>query len=304
MTLAFHFLRPGWLLALLPVLVIGWLLRRRQDRLSSWKQVIDPHLLKHLLVGRNAHQRLRPLHALVLTWALATLALAGPTWRQQPSPFASDEAGLVVLLKVSGTMMATDVQPSRLIRAKQKLRDLLDQRQGAASALIVYSGSAHLVMPLTKDTDIINTMVEDLTPDLMPRDGDALAQALQDAKELLDSTGTPGSVLVIADAVSPAQVEALDSFKSDLPTQFLAVQPLGAPLDPGLEAAARSLRASVVPMTIDEVDVTRLAQQARRDLKSATASGTGDHWQDTGYALLPVIALGVLLWSRKGWVVS
>lgn len=304
MTIAFHFLRPGWLLALLPAALIAWTLWRRQDQLESWKQVIDPALLPHLLVGRNARQRFRPIHALVLSWSLAILALAGPTWRQQPSPFASDEAGLVILLKVSGTMEATDVQPSRLARAKHKLHDLLERREGAASALIVYSGTSHLVMPLTKDTEVISTMIEDLTPELMPRDGDALAQAIQDAEALLESTGTPGSVLVMADAVSPAQAELLSTAPPDVPVQFLAIQALESPTDPGIESSARSLRAPVVPMASDASDVEVLAGQARNDIQSRSDADTEQHWKDSGYTLLPLVALLVLFWSRKGWVVS
>ena len=119
------------------------------------------------------------MHVLSVIWILAALALAGPAWDKEPAPFADDDAGLVVLLKVSGTMQATDVQPSRLARAKHKLRDLMQARKGLSTGLIAYSGSAHLVMPLTRDDRIVSAMVEDLTPELMPADGDALAEALE-----------------------------------------------------------------------------------------------------------------------------
>ena len=181
----FHFLRPLWLLAVLPALMVWWGLWRRQDRAAAWRQVVDPHLLEHLLVGEPTRHRLRPIQLLLMTWILCNVALAGPAWRLEPSPFADDEAGLVVLLKVSGTMLASDVQPSRLARAKHKLRDLLELRKGSSTGLIVYSGSAHLVMPLTRDDRIVSTMVEDLTPALMPVDGDALVKALRLAEQVL-----------------------------------------------------------------------------------------------------------------------
>jgi hypothetical protein len=104
-------------------------------------------------------------------------------------------------------MEAADVQPTRLARAKHKLRDLLEARKGLSTGLIAYSGSAHLVMPLTRDERIVSAMVEDLTPELMPADGDALAEALQLADSVLERAGVPGSVVVMTDAVAPAQAE-------------------------------------------------------------------------------------------------
>ena len=115
---------------LLPLLLVWWALWRGQDSYAQLKKVVAPHLLVHLVVGEARTRRLRPVHLLSAIWVLATLALAGPAWEKEDAPFADDDAGLVVLLKVSGTMQATDVQPTRLARAKHKLRDLLEVREG------------------------------------------------------------------------------------------------------------------------------------------------------------------------------
>ena len=221
----------------------------------------------------------------------------------EPSPFADDDAGLVVLLKVSDTMLADDVQPSRLARAKHKLRDLLELRQGASTGLVVYSGSAHLVMPLTRDDRIISTMVEDLTPDLMPVDGDALVEALRLARQLLEKSGVPGSALVIADNVSPAQAALLATAEIDLPVQFLSVQSLNATIDGGLRDAANNLNAPVVELTVDEADVERVTRRAESNISAVSATGEGTRWLDAGYYLLPLLAFVALTWSRRGWLV-
>ena len=299
----FHFLRPFCLLAVFPALVLWWRIWRRQDRFASWRQFVDPHLLDHLLVGKRRRRRLRPIHLLIAIWVLSTVALAAPTWRKEPSPFADDQAGLVVLLKVSGTMKASDVQPSRLERAKHKLRDLMKRRKGSSTGLIVYSGSAHLVMPLTRDDRIINAMVEDLTPELMPADGDALVQALELSEALFERAGVPGSVLVMTDSVSPSQVELVSTTDVALPVQFLAVQSPSSPLDAGIERVSRNLRASVVRLTVDQADVERLDRRAQSKIMSVASVDMGDRWENSGYALLPLIALCALMWSRKGWVV-
>jgi Ca-activated chloride channel family protein len=298
----FHFLRPQLLAVALPLLPLWWLLRRAQDRGARLARLIDPHLLQHLLVDGSAARRPRPIQLLGLIWVLSVLALAGPSWQREPSPFADDDAGLVVLMKVSGTMESGDVQPSRLERAKQKLRDLLDLRQGSATGLIVYSGSAHLVMPLTRDSRIITAMVQDLTPELMPVEGDALADALEQAQALLERAEVPGSVLVMADAVSPAQVEAISATGSPLPGQVLAMNAAAAPVDQGISRVGEGLNAPIIRLTPDDADVQRVAQRARSSFKVVSATAEGERWRDAGYFLLLPIALLALFWARRGWV--
>jgi Ca-activated chloride channel family protein len=291
------------LYALLPLLLLWWVLWRGQDSYAQLKKVVAPHLLEHLVVGETQQRRLRPVHLLLVVWLLGTLALAGPTWQKEPAPFADDDAGLVVVLKVSGTMQATDVQPSRLARAKHKLRDLLEARKGLSTGLIVYSGSAHLVMPLTRDDRIVNAMAEDLTPQLMPVDGDALVEALQLARQVLQRAKVPGSVLVMADGVAQTQVDAIGAELSSLPIQFLVMSAPAAPPDKGLERAASVLNATVLHLSVDAADVQRAAQRAQSDFKSVAGDASGDRWRDAGYFLLPLIALLALIWSRPGWLV-
>jgi len=298
----FHFLRPLWLLTLLPALFICYGLWRQQDRAAAWMQTIDQHLLEHLIVGESTRHRLRPLHLLLVIWIICTFALAGPAWRMEASPFSDDEAGLVVLLKVSGTMLADDVQPSRLERAKLKLRDLLQFRKGASTGLIVYSGSAHLVMPLTRDDRIVSTMVEDFTPELMPVDGDALVDALRMAEQVLAQSGVPGSALIIADNVSEMQARMLSTITIAMPVQFLSLQAFDTAIDSGLQSAADSLNAAVVELTVDQADVERLARRAESRIRTVSASVDSTRWLDAGYSLLPLLALLALMWSRKGWV--
>ena len=299
-----HLLRPLWLWTLVPAFLIWFGLWRLQDRVAAWKKLIDPHLLEHLLVEKQSRRRLRPIHLTAILWVLCAVALAGPTWEREPSPFADDQAGLMVLLKASTTMNATDVQPSRLERSRHKLTDLLELRDGAATGLIAYSGSAHLVMPLTRDRRIVTTMAAEISPEIMPVDGDALGRALAEAVRVLDRAGVPGSILVIADAVSPSEADALAAGAPDLPVQFLAVSPPNAPVDSGIQQAARAMHANITQLTIDQNDVERIARTAKTEFRAAPMDEGGEKWKDAGYYLVPLIALIGLAWSRKGWVVT
>jgi Ca-activated chloride channel family protein len=120
----------------------------------------------------------------------------------------------------------------------------------------------------------------------------------------LDRAEVPGSVLVIADAVAPSQQAAVVAAAPDLPVQFLSVMPPNAPVDSGLEQAARARSASVTRLTIDTSDVDTVAGRAQSDFRAAPMDDAGERWRDAGYWLLPVIAILALAWSRKGWVIS
>jgi len=313
----FHFLRPAWLLLLLPVLPMLWLLWRRQAAERAWRRVIPPHLLTHLLLSGEAKQGAwQPLTALTLMLTLGVLALAGPAWEPQPSPFREDQAALVIALKVTPSMLAKDVQPSRLQRAVQKIHDLLAQRPGGRTGLVAYGGSAHLVMPLTRDASIIETFAAELDPKIMPKPGDAAAAAVALANERLSKAGLPGSILLIADAVAPDQLQDLQRQRAQggAAVQLLAlaagpevIPPPDSPPAPALDLDAMRQAASaaggeLVLPTVGEGDVKRLAGLVERSLAQADAQ-EGDYWEDAGYYLVPLLVLIALLGFRRGWVV-
>ena len=297
----FHFIRPFWLLSLIPLLLVWWGLVRRRDQVRRWQTMIEPHLLKHLLVGEQRKNLLRPINLLLILWLMTVIALAGPTWQKEPSPFLDNEAGLMVLLKVSESMENSDVQPSRLERAKQKIRDLMEIRQGASTGLIVYSGSAHLVMPITRDDRMINMMLEDITPELMPVEGDVITEALKLADRMVGQSGLPGSLLVIADTVAPGQQTDQNAHEITFPVQFLSMLPDGSSLDQGLLSLAKKLDARVERLSIDQADVQQIAGRAETKQAEIVDPKQGERWKDSGYLLLPLIGLAMLMWFRKGW---
>ena len=116
----FHFIRPWWLLAILPLAALVWAIHRRPDLEQPWRGVIAPHLLPFLLTGENHHARFSPLLLIAIGWCISTLAIAGPTCRREPAPFAEDTAPLAIVLKVTPSMTTQDVQPSRLARGVEK----------------------------------------------------------------------------------------------------------------------------------------------------------------------------------------
>ncbi|MFB2864675.1 VWA domain-containing protein [Aeromonas sp. MdU4] len=302
-----HFLRPWWLLALLPLAAI-MVLRWRMDEASNWQQRLPPHLRKALTLGETGWKKNLPLKVLALLMGLAILICAGPTWNREPSPFGEDQGALLILLDNSDSMLEEDIAPNRLARAKQKVSDLLATRDGGRSGLVVFAGSAHTAMPLTRDSAVFAPFLAAITPDIMPKAGKHTEQVIPLLTELLaDEQGS--TVLLISDGITPSAIAPLaDYFRSQ--SHQLLILAAGDPALSGKRPLAlASLRrlasesdATLLTMTVDNDDVASINRAIARHFQIHSDSLMP--WQDMGYYLLfPVVAL-LLLWFRKGWLVQ
>ena len=230
----FHFIRPEWLLALIPAILIAALLFRRYQRSTAWADTIDPELMPFLLVQPPKKPSVNPLPILLIAWVVSILAVAGPTTQKIPQPILEREDALVIVLDLTWSMYASDVTPSRLINAKRKITDLLMARKEGTTGLIVFAGDAHAVSPLTDDNKTILALLSTLGPEMMPAPGSALAPALTLARSLFVSAGAAtGRVLVITDEVrdTPAALSAASALSNQYPLSLMIVgTQSGAPI--------------------------------------------------------------------------
>lgn len=198
----FHWLRPLWLLALIPAIALGVALWRQKRHSHQWQQVIAPELLPFLIDGETTRANRWHIWAVMAAWIIASIALAGPAWEKRPMPVQKNENALVVILDLSPSMLTEDVKPSRLIRARLKIADILRERKDGLTALIAYAGEAHVVTPLTDDTATINSLLTSLHPNIMPLPGSQTESAIALALRLLEDAGIPrGDLLLITDGV-------------------------------------------------------------------------------------------------------
>jgi Ca-activated chloride channel family protein len=295
----FHFIRPGWLL-LAPLAVgLWWLWQRRSDSLRGWREQIAPELLELLVVWRESASR-RPAQLLLVGWLTAIVAIAGPTWRLEPSPFAEDATPLMILLKADISMETPDPAPSRLERAHLKIADLAEARKGQPLGLIAYAGSAHLVLPPTRDTAIVAQMAAELSPETMPTPGDRLDLALREANRILTEGQQGGSIVVLADAVD-TDAAALQAVAKELsvPVQFLAVNTPESSQNGLLRGAAKTLGAKVEPLdVVGNADVGAILRRAA-STPVAQRGEQGERWQEAGYWLVPLVGLIVATSFRR-----
>ena len=198
----FHFLRPFWFLAIIPLTFVIWRMTKQTRNQRGWAGVIDAALLPHVLISKEIQSRKWPKILIGLLALLAIMASAGPVWEQLPQPVFRNDSALVIALDLSRSMDAADLKPSRLIRARFKIVDLLKQRKEGQTALLVFAADAYTVTPLTDDGDTILSQLKALTTDLMPQQGSRADRAMLKASDLLKQAGsTKGDILLITDGL-------------------------------------------------------------------------------------------------------
>jgi len=221
----FHFLRPYWWLALPVLLALLWLMIKSRLGSRSWELVCDTALLPFILTGTSARKRRWSIILIAIGGLLALLSLAGPVWEKLPQPVFTRSNALVLALDMTRSMDAADISPSRLIRARYKIADILKARNDGLTALLVYAGDSFTVTPLTDDAETINSQLGALTTDIMPSQGNNTLQALKLAGQLLKQAGiTQGDVLLITDEIDDDDVAR---YAADLHASGYRVSVLG-----------------------------------------------------------------------------
>jgi len=325
---AFHFLRPLWLLLIVPGLVLPVLWLRRHDLRRQLDGIIAPHLVEHLMIAPSEKRRLRPVHLLGVSLVLGALAAAGPTWVQDTADFLDDRAPLIIAVDLSPSMDADDVPPSRLAAARHTLHDLVMRRGGARTALIAYAGNAHLVLPATDDPALLDTFIQALATDLMSTPGKDALGAIDLALKLLAAEQAPGTLVLLTDGGDARQFAAIAKRVAGSPLQVLVLAvgsqstgPLrdakglprldsqgrpaqGAFDEQGLRGLAKAASAPLGSLSLNDDDLDWIELHAQRHFKAAQGDDAQVHWKDTGYWLCWPLLLVVLATVRRGWRVN
>tara|TARA_Y100000748_G_scaffold271696_1_gene245170 strand:+ start:1513 stop:3102 length:1590 start_codon:yes stop_codon:yes gene_type:complete len=296
---AFHFLRPLWFVALPLIVGLWWWYRFGQPQAASLSRHFAPHLAQALRTGQANGSRLSPADTLAALLLCLLVGLAGPTWNRVANPTISQTAPLVVVLEVSPGMLASDVPPNRLERAKHKIADLLATRAGADTALIAYAGSAHLVVPLTSDPDLIKPYLEGLQPEVMPRDGDVAGQALALAEAVLADREVSGTIVFVTDGMAAENASAFAERQHGNALAVLQMLPEGKQ-----DNVLAGIDAQRVQVRADGDDVAQLERLLASAYQQALREDDRLAWQDNGAWLAWPAALLALLWFRRGWTLG
>ncbi|MDH4564444.1 VWA domain-containing protein [Pseudomonas sp. BN411] len=323
-----HWLRPVWLL-LLPLL--GWLLWQlwhRERRSGRWEQLLPRAFQPWLLSGGRLGNNRLPWLALGLAWMLCLVALLGPSWQLMEQSTQKRADPLVVMLELTPSMLATDIAPSRLEQAKRKLRDLLDARRDAQTAIIVYAGSAHSLVPLSDDLMTSLNLIDALKPSIMPEKGHRADLAVARALKLLEQGAQgQGRLLLITSGLDEQEQtgirKALGSRSERLAILGIGTA-AGAPiaqedggflkddhgaillpkLDSGqLRRFAAELGGRYSSVQLDEDDLRNLGLlDGPGSLRDTGEIARLAAWADQGHWLLLPLLLIAACAGRRGWL--
>ncbi|MFC3127191.1 hypothetical protein ACFOD4_19155 [Pseudoroseomonas globiformis] len=288
-----HLLRPWWLLLALLGPAMLWLERARQRDAGGWRGVVAPHLLAALTVRQGTPSRLRPVTVAMVLFPLLAIALAGPSWRREPSPFVTDSARMVVALDLS----RAGVQA--LPAGKRKIRDLLGLRAGGRTGLVAYAGTAHPALPPTDDPGLIETYLAALSPDVMPEDGNAAGAALAAGLAMLqDEQGGAGTVVLVTPAVPATESGSFQQASGQAGHHAFLV------LATGDGPFAGAPGATVVDPTPDTTDVEQVAGLARSHFATAPSDDPTMRWMDAGPWMALLVAPLAALFARRGFLAA
>ncbi len=166
-----------WLLALVPAALafFVWALRRRRAALQRFAEA---RLLPALAPDLDERRQRWRVALWVAALTLLVIALAGPKWGFHWEEVRREGVDIIVALDTSRSMLAEDVKPNRLERAKLAIQDLVKQLNGDRIGLVAFAGSAFVQCPLTLDYDAFAESLHAVNVGIIPKGGTALAEAI------------------------------------------------------------------------------------------------------------------------------
>lgn len=323
-----HWLRPLWLLV---VPLLGWLLFKlwhRRKRAGRWQLILPQAFHSVLLGGGTGSTSKLPWVALGLAWLLVVLALLGPSWQRLEETRQRPADPLVILLELTPQMLAEDSPPYRLEQARRKILDLLEHRRDSQTALVVYAGSAHTLVPLSDDLGTTRNLLEAIDPSIMPQPGQRADLAVRKGLALLAQSGLgQGRLLLIGSALSPQEQQGIRQAlgRRGPPLLMLGVGSAdGAPVRQANGEFLKDAQGGILVPRLDSTALRRFVSEtggryrhARIDdldlrglglfdnphtLRSDGQTLQLDSWADQGYWLLLPLLLLAACAGRRGWL--
>jgi Ca-activated chloride channel homolog len=273
-----NFARPELLFAvvLVPLLlaVAVWLYGRRRRRIAT--QFSDPHLLHRL--GGDALTRFPRSRLVLITLAglCIGLALAGPRWGVRAVEGRPLALNIVLVADISRSMLAEDIEPNRLERARLFSRRLLRELPGDRFGLVVFAGRSYTLSPLTVDHSAIELYVDALDPNMVSMGGSSLGDALRQATDLLRGAQIERGdriVVVLSDGEVTEELPAVRAATERAERAGVRVMTVGFGTLAGARIEVRDEatgEARVIRNEYGEVHLTQLDESTLRDIASRT----------------------------------
>jgi Ca-activated chloride channel family protein len=266
-----------WALLLVPLAMIflGWADRSRK---AAIQQLGDPTLIQRLSLSVNWTGRKWQTRLWLVALALVLIALARPQWGSEVQVVEKEGVQVMVALDVSNSMLAQDIKPDRLTRAKMEISDLMNKLDGDEIGLVLFSGASFIQFPLTNDYDTARSFLESAGPGSISRPGTEMGEAIRTAMSGFDNAHNSQRVIVVVtdgenhqpDAVAEAQAAAQEG---------VLIYTIGFGSPEGEPIPEYAADGSVVGYKVDESGNTVLSRLDEGTLQEIAQIGNGRYFR-------------------------
>jgi len=330
----FHFADPRWFWGIIVIPIVGLLylfFYRSTTNIDKLENFVDKHLIPHLLQNSRTCNIsvLRSILLGSILWLFLMAAMACPRWDFKKIANFTEDKSLLILLDLSKSMDADDIKPSRLIRARQEIEDILNLNKGARIGLIGFAANAHIISVITDDMSNIKHLLPFLDTDLVYVQGTRLFAALKTAEQMLASEqGINKSILIITDG-GITDLESIDLVR-DLAQKNIITHTLGIGTQEGvkfvnekggfIQRDGQTLVSKLDKSKLLEIssagggkyfdthhsdsntqEILHQINVRNNFLEKDTLSQGGRQWEDKFYILVFPVMLVILLWFKKGF---
>lgn len=253
-------------LLLIPILV-GLLIFLFKIRKKRMERFCDPQFIQTLAPLWSPSRLVLKQIFLVLSFVFLILCLAEPKWGYHFEEIIRKGNDLFLIVDLSNSMLAEDMKPNRLERAKRKIRDLLKMANGDRIGMIVFAGRSILICPLTLDYQAVEQFLNDLSPDLIPIQGTDLSGAFKLAMNNFKDPKSSKALLVFTDGEDHSA--ELESTVSTLKEKKIPLYILGfgttegapVPLPKGEGGFKRDRSGNIVISKLEEQTLADIAKK-------------------------------------------
>lgn len=276
-----HFGEPIYfnLLWMIPALTIFFIWARKKKQ-KLMEQFCDSALIPKLS-GPKLRRKQRNKAALtILGVSFLILALTQPQWGFEWEDLKQEGVDIIIAVDVSNSMLAEDIKPNRLERAKRKILDLIQMLDGDRIGLVAFAGTSYLQCPLTLDYSAAEIFLDSIDTDLIPIQGTAIGGAINTAAKAFSQVEKKSKALILItdgeDHEGKALQEAREAKKQGIKIFTIGIgQAMGAPM-PSLKNGGGFKKDKSGEVVVSKLDETVLQKISLETGGSYVRSVTGD----------------------------
>lgn len=267
----FRFAHSGYLYALLLIPVfIGVFWMMMHWRKKALNRFGENSLLSRLIPEKSGKRPVLKFVILMLAFIFLVVGLANPQVGSKLEKAERKGIDLMIALDVSNSMLAEDIKPNRLARAKQAISRLLDKLQGDRVGLVVFAGKAYIQLPITTDYAAARLFLNSVETDILPVQGTAIADAIRKSVASFQENDHQRAVVVITDGENH-EGDAIEAVKEAV-EKGITVYTIGMGLPDGAPIPVYNRYGNMVGYKKDNMGgtvVTKLNENMLRQLASA-----------------------------------